>query len=176
MMPTPRDTAFLLRQGKLIGLADETGWSVAADPISDAAVERLLQLHQHTPGSLPLTVLIDKADHLGMYVQKVPEVAWDIVEFAENPLLVWYEQGKNLSPVLLNQQATVAVRRVLSTEVQRLINSFGRGLLTLPFEAASLPPAAAEQTAGTYGTPATSLRKPRIMRLGFNGEIEFIRK
>ncbi|GAA4403577.1 L-threonylcarbamoyladenylate synthase [Nibrella viscosa] len=176
MIPTARDTAFLLRQGKLIGLADETGWSVAADPINDAAVERLLQLHQGTPGALPLTVLIDKTDLLGMYVQNVPEVAWDIVEFAEKPLTVLYGPGKNLSPVLLNQQTTIAVRRVLQADVQRLINSFGRGLLTLSFEAAALPPAAVELTVGTYGTPATPLRKPRIMRLGVNGELEFIRK
>jgi L-threonylcarbamoyladenylate synthase len=195
MIPSIRDIAFQLRQGQLVALADETGWSIAADPVNDAAVEQLLTLLPVMPSGLQPTVLIQNTDQLGMYVAKLPDVAYDLVEFAENPLIVVYDQGKNISPVVgrvLETQANVdtknlssngvqsigplAVRRSLNSEVQRLIGSFGRGLLTIPFESLLLPPAAEALVSLRYGTLPGMPKRPRIMRLGVNGEVSFIRK
>ncbi len=171
-----RDIAYQLRQGQLIALADETGWSVVADPVSDAAIERLLLLRPLLPPQQLPTVLIQNTDQLGMYVVKLPDVAYDLVEFAENPLTVVYDQGKNLSARLLDTQPTVAVRRSLSVDVQQLIGSFGRGLLTIPLESLLLPQAAADVVGGQFGTLPATPRRTRIMRLGVNGEVGFIRK
>ncbi|GAB2566511.1 L-threonylcarbamoyladenylate synthase [Spirosoma areae] len=186
MAPSIRDIAFQLRQGKLIALADETGWSVAADPVNDPAVAQLLTLQAGMPPGLMPTILIQNTDQLGLYVAKLPDVAYDLVEFAENPLTVVYEQGKNLSltvwqpigeePVATLSKGEVAVRRSLTVEVQRLIGSFGRGLLTIPFESLILPPAAEAITAERFGTLPATPRRPRLMRLRVNGEVSFIRK
>lgn len=189
MTATTRDIAFQLRQGQLIALADETGWSVAADPVNDTAVAQLLTLLPVMPTGLQPTVLIQNTDQLGLYVAKLPDVAYDLVEFAENPLTVVYEQGKNVS-IRLWQSVTVsdpasaepksagdvAVRRSLSPDIQRLIGSFGRGLLTIPFESLVLPPTAETGTAERFGTLPATLKRPRIMRLRVNGEVNFIRK
>lgn len=184
-----RDIAYQLRQGQLLAIADETGWSVAADPVNDAAVTQLLTLASAMPSGLQPTVLIQNPDQLTLYVAKMPDVAYDLVEFAENPLTVIYEQGKNLSMVLWASAATsdedrnvqpvageVAIRRTLNPEVQRLIGSFGRGLLTLPFESLSLPPAAEAVITDRFGALPGMPKRPRIMRLGTNGEVSFIRK
>ncbi len=182
-----RDIAFQLRQGQLFALADETGWSVVVDPVNDAAVEKLLTLLPAMPSGLQPTVLIHNADQLGLYVAKMPDVAYDLVEFAENPLTVIYEQGKNLSTALwrsVGQQPVidakpageVAVRRSLTDDIQRLIGSFGRGLLTIPFESLTLPSVAEPLIAGRFGTLPAMPRRPRIMRLAVNGEVNFIRK
>ncbi|AQG80159.1 L-threonylcarbamoyladenylate synthase [Spirosoma montaniterrae] len=171
-----RDIAHQLRQGQLIALADETGWSVAADPVSDTAVERLLLLRSLLPPGQQPTVLIQNTDQLGMYVAKLPDVAYDLVEFAENPLTVVYDQGKNLSVKLLDEHITVAVRRSLNTDVQRLIGSFGRGLLTIPLESLLLPQVAADAISERFGMLPPMPKRMRIMRLGVNGEVGFIRK
>ncbi|MVM34893.1 hypothetical protein GO755_33000 [Spirosoma sp. HMF4905] len=184
-----RDIAYQLRQGQLIAIADETGWSVAADPVNDAAVGQLLTLLGTMPKELEPTVLIHNSDQLGLYVTKVPDVAYDLVEFAENPLTVVYDQGKNLSTVFwqtlaestvasegVQAKEQIAVRRVLSADVQRLIGSFGRGLLTIPFESLLLPPAAEALATIRFGTLPGMPKRPRIMRLKVNGEVSFIRK
>ena len=181
MIPSTRDIAFQLRQGQLIALADETGWSVAADPVNDVAVEQLLTLLPVMPAGLRPTVLIQNPDQLVLYIAKLPDVAYDLVEFAENPLTVIYDQGKNLSPVAeryLETQATggLSVRRTLSADVQRLIGGFGRGLLTIPFESVQLPSAAAALVVMRFGTLPAMPKRPRIMRLGANGEVSFVRK
>lgn len=182
-----RDIAYKLRQGQLIALADETGWSVVADPANDSAVEQLLTLQAFMPVGLQPTVLIHSADQLGLYVAKLPEVAYDLVDFTEIPLTVIYEQGKNLSTVLWRSTPAVtgaagqptgevAVRRVLNPDIQRLINSFGRGVLAIPLESLSLPPAAEALIAERMGSLPGMPKRPRIMRLAVNGEINFIRK
>ena len=189
MVPSVRDITFQLRQGQLVALADETGWSVAADPVNDTAVRQLLTLSSAMPEGLLPTMLIQNADQLTLYVGKLPDIAYDLVEFAENPLTVIYEQGKNVSPVfleLLNETGTgdtngsiaveMAIRRSLSADVQRLIGGFGRGLLTIPFEALTLPPAAESLTTLRFGALPGMPKRPRIMRLKANGEVSFIRK
>ena len=186
MIPSIRDIAYQLRQGQLIALADETGWSVVADPTNDGAVETLLTLRPTMPAGLYPTILIMNTDQLGMYVAKVPDVGYDLVEFAEDPLTVIYEHGKNVSMRLWTDPAQtanvpaeageLAVRRSLSADVQRLIGSFGRGLLTIPFESLSLPPTVTGAFAERFGTLPTLPKRPRILWLGVDGGIKFIRK
>ena len=184
-----RDIAFQLRQGQLIALADETGWSIAADPVNEKAVEQLIALLPVMSASMQPTVLIEKTDQLGLYVAKLPDVAYDLVDFAEDPLIVVYDQGKNVSSAVWQSAAQsaaesgetpaseqLAIRRSLSADVQRLIGSFGRGLLTIPFESLSLPASVESLITIRFGTLPAMPKRPRIVRLKVNGEISFIRK
>ena len=187
MTSSIRDISYQLRQGQLIALADETGWSVAADPVNDTAVAQLLTLRALLPNSVPITVLIPTADQLGMYVAKLPDVAYDLIDFAENPLTVVFDQGKNMSvqvwAVAPADAATepptaggVAVRRSLNPDIQRLLGSFGRGVLTVPFESLVLPPAAESLVSDRFGVLPAMPKRPRIMQLRTNGEVSFVRK
>jgi L-threonylcarbamoyladenylate synthase len=185
MTSNTRDIAYQLRQGQLIALADETGWSIVADPVNEKAVEALLALRPVMPAGLYPTLLIMNTDQLGMYVAKVPDVGYDLVEFAEDPLTVIYEQGKNVSLRLWADPAggtepaaagEIAVRRSLSPDVQRLIGSFSRGLLTIPLESLSLPPAVTGTFTEQFGTLPGTLKRPRILWLAVDGSIRFIRK
>lgn len=182
MISSIRDIAYQLRQGQLIALADETGWSLVADPTNDSAVQQLLTFKASMPAGQFPTIIIQNADQLVLYVAKMPDIAYDLVEFAENPLTVVYEQGKNVSVELQaavessGNAGEIAVRRALNADVQRLIGGFGRGLLSIPFESLTLPPAAEAAINGRFGTLPGMPRRPRIMRLGVGGEVSFIRK
>ena len=186
MTSSIRDIAYQLRQGQLVALADETGWSVAADPTNDGAVETLLTLRPVMPTGLYPTILIMNTDQLGMYVAKVPDVGYDLVEFAEDPLTVIYEHGKNVSMRLWTDEkgpaqtpaeaGELAVRRSLDADVQRLIGSFGRGLLTIPFESLSLPTTVMGVFTEQFGTLPALPKRPRILWLAVDGGIKFIRK
>ncbi len=183
MTSSIRDIAYQLRQGQLIAIADETGWSVAADPVNNAAVAQLLTLRSHLPTHVQPTVLIPIADQLGMYVTKLPDVAYDLIDFAENPLTIVFEQGKNLSMLVWSDvggdtQAAgeIAVRRSLNPDIQRLLGSFGRGVLTIPFESLVLPPNAEAMVSNRFGVLPAMPKRPRIMQLRTNGEVSFVRQ
>ena len=154
----------------------ETGWSIAADPTSEAAVVQLLALREFLPPHQQATILIQNTDQLGMYVAKLPDVAYDLVEFAENPLTVLYDQGKNVAVALLERSPTIAIRRALSDDVQRLIGSFGRALLVMPLESLKLPASVETLIVERFGTLPGMPKWGRIMRLGLHGDVSFIRK
>ncbi len=174
MTSTNREILHRLRQGELIALADETGWSIATDPLNTGAVEKLLALKAETANLLWLTVLIQHTDHVGVYAGNVPDVAFDLVEFAEDPLTVVYEQGKNLSALLGTGE--VAIRRSLDPVVQHLIGGYTKGLLTLPLESILLSPAVEAVVSARFGQLPVAPRKPRIMRLGAGGQVQFLRR
>ena len=174
-MITPnRELIHALRQGQLLGIADETGWSVGADPQNEAAVQQLLALKAATNNPYRLTVLAKNTDQVAMYVLKMPDIAYDLVEFAEIPLTVVYEQGKNVAGGLASGE--IAVRKSTDETVQFLLGGFTKGLITLPFESFTLPDAAQKAIAHTVGTVSRNFRKSRIMKLGQGGEVEFLRK
>lgn len=176
MILTPREITQLLRQGKLIGVADETGFSVACDPQNDEAVAKLQQLQLDMGHPLLPTVLVQDANQVSLYVAKMPEIAFDLVDFASKPLTVLFAEGKNVSSLLLDKNPEIAVRRSLSPEIQRFIGGYSKGLLTLPFETLMPPKQTQDLIEGGIGQVVQVLKKPQIMRLAFNGEVQFIRR
>ncbi|MBO0933180.1 L-threonylcarbamoyladenylate synthase [Fibrella aquatilis] len=174
MTTTNRELIHALRQGQLLGIADETGWSVGADPQNETALAQLLALKKATNNPCMLTVLARNTDQVAMYVLKMPDIAYDLVEFAEIPLTVVFEQGKNVAGDLANGE--IAIRKSTDETVQFLLGGFTKGLITLPFESFTLPDAAQKAVAHTVGTVSRNFRKPRIMKLGQGGEVEFLRK
>ena len=156
---------------------------------NEKAVGQLITLVPAMPAGMQPTVLIEKTDQLGLYVAKLPDVAYDLVDFAEDPLIVVYDQGKNVSSLLWQSAAEsaagdaetpaneqIAVRRSLNADVQRLIGSFGRGLFTIPFESLSFPSSVESRVTLRFGTQPALPKRPRILRLKVNGEVSFIRK
>lgn len=172
MTPTTRDIVFALRQGRLIQLADETGLSLACDPSQEEAVEHLLNVRNDlVPAPLP-TILISDSSQLNLYVRPVPDVAWDLIDFAERPVTVLLPGGVNLPQPF---QAQVPVRKTLSEPVRELIGALGRGILALPFETREWPIGLAESPISWGDLPA-AIQLPRVMELGPNGEVAFLRK
>ncbi|GAB3253507.1 hypothetical protein GCM10027347_13330 [Larkinella harenae] len=172
MTPTPRDIVAELRQGKLIRLADETGVSLACDPNHGEAVQHLLDVRKDlVPTPLP-TILIADSGQLNLYVRPIPDVAWDLIDFAEKPLTVLLSNGVNLPDAF---RAQVPVRKTLSESVRKLIGAFGRGILTLPFETVDWPVGLSKPLVSWGELPAT-IQLPRVMELGSKGEVAFLRK
>lgn len=172
MTLTTRDVTFALRQGRHIALADETGWSLACSPEHEEAVEKLLEVRRDlVPAPLP-TILIQDSGMLNLYVRPVPDVAWNLIDFAENPLTVLLRNGVNLPEPFRPQ---VPVRKALTRPAQQLIGAFGRGILTLPFETTQWPIGLAEPEM-VWGQLPEKIRLPRVMELEPDGGVSFLRK
>ena len=174
MIPTTRELVFALRQGQLLAIADETGWNVVADPQSETAVNQLIALKKSAKNPYDLTVLARNTDQVVMYVQKMPDIAFDLVELTDIPLTVLFQKGKNVAGGV--GETEIAIRRSLDEDVQFLLGGFGKAVITLPFESFALPDAARKAASFVLGEPSRNFRKPRILRLGMGGEIEFLRK
>ncbi len=167
-----RDVLFALRQGHLIELADETGLSLACDPQHAEGLRQLLAARL-TINPIPMpTIVVAAAGNLSLYARPVPEVAYDLVDFATRPVVVLLRGSVGLPEPM---QHEVSIRKSLDDNIQHLLGGFGRGLVTLPFESAQWP-LVLPRPEIAWGKLPDTLIKPRILRLGQNGELDFIRK
>jgi L-threonylcarbamoyladenylate synthase len=172
MVIQQRDVLFALRQGHLIELADETGYSLVCDPQQPEAVRQLLTTRLTlVPVPVP-TVLVATAGNLSLYARPVPEVAYDLVDFATKPVVVILRGSVGLPEPM---QAEVPLRKSLDDTILHLLGGFGRGLLALPFETNDWP-LGLPRPEVAWGQLRPEAIKPRILRLGPNGELDFIRK
>src|SRR3546814_19888045 len=74
----------VLRDGGVLLTPTDTIWGLSCDATNEAAVKKLIRLKQR-PSEKSFIVLIDADYKLEQYLYEVPAVAYDLLEFAENP-------------------------------------------------------------------------------------------
>jgi len=120
-------TVEALKAGNVILYPTDTIWGIGCDPTNKEAVARILQIKKRAEQK-GIIILISDINQLIQYVDKVPDVAWDIVEFAEKPLTVIYPKGKSVDQHILNIDGSIGVRLVKDEFCHKLIRKFGKGL------------------------------------------------
>ena len=186
MKPNYKEAIQHLRQGGVILYPSDTVWGIGCDATNAAAIERINKIKQ-SPENKALIVLISQVGQLTQYVEKVPDIAWDLVEFAEKPLTVIYPKGKNVAPNLLGADGTIAIRLVKDEVCQGLVYTFGKALVSTSanISGQATPTTFAKiseeiKQAVDYILQPVEAEKPSspstIIKLGLDGTIEFIRK
>ncbi|HEX8545501.1 MAG TPA: L-threonylcarbamoyladenylate synthase [Cytophagaceae bacterium] len=120
-------TVEALKAGKVILYPTDTIWGIGCDPTNKAAVNKTLAIKKRSKEKGMIT-LIGDINQLIQYVDKIPDVAWDIVEFSEKPLTVVYPKGKSVDESILNSDGSIAVRLVKEEFCQKLIRKFGKAI------------------------------------------------
>lgn len=135
----------------------------------------LIQILSHKlPGFTDkVFLLISDISQLYDYVVKIPEIAWDIVDYAEKPVSVIYPQGKNVPAILLRNKGRIMIQLVKDEVIQSLLKSWGRGVFALAL------PENFEYSENIPGPPIHFLDikgfgRGKIIQLELNGEIKFI--
>jgi L-threonylcarbamoyladenylate synthase len=180
-------TAELLKKGQVILYPTDTIWGLGCDATQPEAVQKIYQIKKRND-SKAFIVLLDDLNKLRDYVVKVPDIAWEIVEYAERPLTVIYPQGKNVAPGLLGQDGSIAIRVTKEPFCQKLIRRLGKPLVSTSANISL------EAFDGSFGNVHEEIKKQvdyivplrqneklkqtpsRIIRLELDGTIEFIRK
>ena len=102
-----RQAVETLRRGGLILYPTDTVWGIGCDATNEEAVRRIFALKQRAEAKAMLC-LVDSANRLQRYVRQVPDVAWDLIEFAERPLTLILDGAVSLH---LGQHQRTARRR-----------------------------------------------------------------
>src|SRR3546814_13799208 len=102
----------VLRDGGVLLTPTDTIWGLSCDATNEAAVKKLIRLKQR-PSEKSFIVLIDADYKLEQNLYEVPAVAYDLIEFAENPLTIRFSGARRLVPNISE------VRRVRNSCVSR---------------------------------------------------------
>jgi L-threonylcarbamoyladenylate synthase len=179
--------AKVLKEGGIIVYPTDTVWGLGCDATNSEAVKRIFQLKQR-PENKSFIVLLENPDFLNKYLNEVPEVAWDLIENAEKPLTIVYEQPKGFAPEVLNHDGTIGIRITTDEFCKKLIRKLNKPLVSTSANISG------QATDGSYSSipqeilngvdyvvkhrqNETKLSVPStIIRLALNGEFKIIRK
>lgn len=100
-----------LKDGGIILYPTDTVWGLGCDALNQRAVDKIYKLKQRE-SSKSLIILVDSFDMLKTYVDKVPEIALDLINSIDKPVTVIYDNAHNLPKNLLAADKTIAIRIV----------------------------------------------------------------
>ena len=177
----------LLRQQKIIIYPTDTIWGIGCDATNADTVDKIFKIKQR-PHEKSLILLLDHESKLNKYVNEVPAVAWDLVEFADKPLTIIYPGAKNLPTNVINEDGSIAIRITRDEFCKNVIHRFGKPIVSTsanisgestPTNFLSISPNivnAVDYTVNWRQGETKNLPSSTIIKLEQNGEIKIIRK
>lgn len=119
----------LLKRGGIILYPTDTVWGIGCDATNEAAIDRIYQLKKSSDKKSML-ILLDHLDKVSLYIQKVPEVAWQLFEVADTPLTLILPEGRGVAPNLLPPEGTLAIRIPDHEFCKKVIRKLNRPLVS----------------------------------------------
>jgi L-threonylcarbamoyladenylate synthase len=177
----------VLGRGGLILYPTDTIWGIGCDATNESAVEKIFRLKKRSD-SKSMIILLDNEVKLQSYVREVPEVAWDLIEFAEKPLTIVYDGGKNLANNLIAQDGSIGIRVTKDDFCKMLISKFRKPIVSTSANISGNEPPPSfsyiDQAIIEGVDYVVNLRQSEtsrnspssIIKLGAKGELKMIRK
>ena len=176
-----------LREGGLILYPTDTIWGIGCDAANEEAVRRIFQLKRRED-SKAMICLVDSADRMQRYLRQVPDVAWDVVEYADKPLTLILDGAVTLAPRLIAEDGSVGIRVTKENISHELCYRFQKAIVSTSANISGEPsPACFDEISEEIRQGVdyimrsrqndTSKSKPsQIIKLGLDGQIKIIRK
>jgi|SRR5215217_5785553 len=113
----------VLKNGGVILYPTDTIWGLGCDATNEAAVEKINAIKGRSADK-SFIILLDTDAKLQSYVTEIPDVAYDLIEYAENPLTIIFSGAKNLAPNVINADGSVGVRIAKHDFCSQLVQRF----------------------------------------------------
>jgi len=177
----------VLNNGGVILYPTDTIWGLGCDASNEEAVNKVFAIKKRAD-SKSMLVLMENINLLERYVNKVPDVAYDLIELTEKPLTIIYSGAKNLASGLIAQDGSVGIRFTTEPFTSQLIQRFRRPLVSTSANISGMnSPAnfdeineeiinAVDYTVTYRQADKTPASPSSIIKLGETGEVKVIRK
>jgi L-threonylcarbamoyladenylate synthase len=177
----------IVQDGGIILYPTDTIWGIGCDAANTEAVKKIYHLKQRDEAK-SMIILLDTDNKLASYIQEVPELAYNLIEYAENPLTLIMPGARNISPALIANDGSVGIRVSNHPFCQGLIQRLRRPLVSTSANISGKPSPQyfsqvdqevidgvdyvvdVDQHSMEIKNPST------IMRLAPDGRFEFIRR
>ncbi|MEJ7560096.1 MAG: L-threonylcarbamoyladenylate synthase [Pedobacter sp.] len=176
-----------LKSGGIILYPTDTVWGLGCDATNEEAVSKINSIKGRSADK-SFIILLDNDSKIQSYVTEIPDVAYDLIEFAEHPLTIIFSGAKNLAKSVINADGTVGVRIVKHEFCQQLLQRFRKPITSTSANVSGQP---APQTFDEISEEIKDevdyivdweqdLRIPKkastIMKLAPGGQFSFIRR
>ena len=177
----------VMRRGGIILYPTDTVWGIGCDARNAEAVSRIYELKRRDD-SKALICLVDSPNRMQQYSRSIPDVAWDLIDYAQNPLTLIVDGALNLAPNLVAQDGSIAIRVTRERISHDLCYRFQKAVVSTSANLSGQPAPRnfmeispeiiqgvdyvmkARQNDVTKGKPS------QIVKISKDGQITFIRK
>jgi L-threonylcarbamoyladenylate synthase len=119
----------VLQVGKLILYPTDTVWGIGCDATNELAVKKVFEIKKRDE-SKSLVILVDSFQMLENYVNNIPIEAVKLLKKSTRPTTIIYNNPKGLAKNVIADDNTVAIRIVQEQFCQKLINEFGKPIVS----------------------------------------------
>lgn len=99
----------VMRKGGIIAYPTDTVWGIGCDARNSQAVRKIYALKKRADHKAMIVLVADDV-MLSRTVDEIPDVAWQLLESAVNPLTIVYDHGVGVAPELLGPDGSLGVR------------------------------------------------------------------
>ena len=175
-----------LRKGGIILYPTDTVWGIGCDASNTQAIQKIYDLKGRTSSKAFIT-LVGSEVMLERTVINIPEIAWDLIESANRPLTLIYDEVKGIAPNAIAEDGSCGIRLAKDTFCQQLIQRLGKPIISTSANVSG------EETPRDFRSisdtilkgvdfvvnyrqnEVTSQKSSNIIKLKNNGEIKIIR-
>ena len=177
----------VLRNGGVILYPTDTIWGLGCDATNAEAVKRIYEIKKRAE-TKSMLVLLDSPAKLHVYIDEIPDMAWDLIELTTKPLTIIYPGAKNFAHNLISEDKTIGIRITEETFSKKLCEMFRKPIVSTSANVSSEKSPAFYKEISTEILNAvdyvvrfrqddcTPAKPSSIIKLGTGNQIEIIRK
>jgi len=118
----------VIKEGGIILYPTDTIWGIGCDPKNEVALEKINQLKKRNDKNF--IILVESERLLNRYAKVIPEVCYDLIDFAEKPLTIIYPKGQFVAKQVLADDGSIGVRVVKDKFCSTLIQKLKSGIIS----------------------------------------------
>ena len=119
----------VLQNGGVILYPTDTVWGIGCDATNEDAVNKIYKLKKRV-NTKTMICLVANDFMLEKHVEKVPEVAFDIIDIADKPTTIVYDNPKLVAKNLIAEDNSLAIRVATDQFCQYLISKFKKPIVS----------------------------------------------
>ena len=119
----------VLREGGIILYPTDTVWGIGCDASNPEAVKKVYDL-KNRADSKALITLVASEIMLERTVVDMPDIAWDLIDAAEKPLTIIYQEVKGVAHNAIAEDGSCAIRLPKDNFCQQLVQRLGKPLIS----------------------------------------------
>ena len=114
-----KEAVRILKEGGIILYPTDTVWGIGCDARNEEAVRKIYKLKQRAD-SKSMLVLVGSEGMLQRTVKDVPEIAWQLIDVAVNPMTILYDHPVGVAENLKAEDGSLGIR-ITSEKFSRML-------------------------------------------------------
>lgn len=120
-----KEAVRIMKEGGIILYPTDTVWGIGCDARNEEAVRKIFKLKQRED-SKSMLVLVGSEGMLQRTVKDVPDIAWQLIDVAVNPMTIIYDHPTGIADNLKAEDGSLGIR-ITSEKFSRTLCERMRG-------------------------------------------------